>query len=308
MMPSSRLIVNNEMKLSCKFTAVSLISLTFCLLACTSDKIGNNSTKPTKKISLEDYASIADSTLHKNVKMYRALNFKGDTTQWDESDCNIKDTSFSCYHETCVGCYTVKICRDANNNRIKCPSYKDTIYDTTYKNINFGENALVNYIPIAKIPKFNRDTVQKVLSTLYGYACAQFFEFTSNYDLEPIGLPEGFSFEDRNSVPFGYEATSRSGECSVSAANVQYTPKSDYPRSIVRRLPEKVRRVTYQFFNGSMKSYRDTTISWKLAYTDQYGRGDTLDITTKFIADTSTTDSLRTSIMGVHANRKYNAN
>lgn len=165
MMPSSRLIVNNEMKLSCKFTAVSLISLTFCLLACTSDKIGNNSTKPTKKISLEDYASIADSTLHKNVKMYRALNFKGDTTQWDESDCNIKDTSFSCYHETCVGCYTVKICRDANNKRIKCPSYKDTIYDTTYKNINFGENALVNYIPIAKIPKFNRDTVQKVLST-----------------------------------------------------------------------------------------------------------------------------------------------
>jgi hypothetical protein len=240
--------------------------------------------------------------------MYRALNFKGDTTQWDESDCNIKDTSFSCYHETCVGCYTVKICRDANNNRIKCPSYKDTIYDTTYKNINFGENALVNYIPIAKIPKFNRDTVQKVLSTLYGYACAQFFEFTSNYYLEHIGLPEGFTFEKRDLFPFGFEATSRSGKCSVGAANVQYTPNDDNPKSVVRRLPEKVDRITYQFFNGSMKSYRDTTISWKLAYTDQYGRGDTLDITTKFIADTSTTDSLRTSIMGVHASRKYNAN
>lgn len=296
------------MKTSCKFTSISLICLSFSLFACTNDENRIHSTKPTKKISLEDYASIADSTLHKNVKMYRALNFKGDTTQWDESDCNIKDTSFSCYHETCVGCYTVKICRDANNNRIKCPSYKDTIYDTTYKNINFGENALVNYIPIAKIPKFNRDTVQKVLSTLYGYACAQFFEFTSNYYLEHIGLPEGFTFEKRDLFPFGFEATSRSGKCSVGAANVQYTPNDDNPKSVVRRLPEKVDRITYQFFNGSMKSYRDTTISWKLAYTDQYGRGDTLDITTKFIADTSTTDSLRTSIMGVHASRKYNAN
>lgn len=296
------------MKTSCKFTSISLICLSFSLFACTNDENRIHSAKPTKKIFLEDYASIADSTLHKNVKMYRALNFKGDTTQWDESDCNIKDTSFSCYHETCVGCYTVKICRDANNNRIKCPSYKDTIYDTTYKNINFGENALVNYIPIAKIPKFNRDTVQKVLSTLYGYACAQFFEFTSNYYLEHIGLPEGFTFEKRDLFPFGFEATSRSGKCSVGAANVQYTPNDDNPKSVVRRLPEKVDRITYQFFNGSMKSYRDTTISWKLAYTDQYGRGDTLDITTKFIADTSTTDSLRTSIMGVHASRKYNAN
>ena len=296
------------MKTSCKFTSISLICLSFSLFACTNDENRIHSAKPVKEIPLEDYASIADSTLHKNVKMYRALNFKGDTTQWDESDCNIKDTSFRCYHETCVGCYTVKICRDANNNRIKCPSYKDTIYDTTYKNINFGENALVNYIPIAKIPKFNRDTVQKVLSTLYGYACAQFFEFTSNYYLEHIGLPEGFTFEKRDLFPFGFEATSRSGKCSVGAANVQYTPNDDNPKSVVRRLPEKVDRITYQFFNGSMKSYRDTTISWKLAYTDQYGRGDTLDITTKFIADTSATDSLRTSIMGVHASRKYNAN
>ena len=296
------------MKTSCKLTSISLICLSFTLFACSNDEIGSNRAKPVKEIPLEDYVSIADSTLHKNVKMYRALNFNGDTTKWDESDCNINDTSFSCYHETCVGCYTVKICRDAKNKRIECPSYKDTIYDTTYKNINFGENALINYIPIAKIPKFNRDTVQKVLSTLYGYACAQFFEFTSNYYLEPIGLPEGFTIENRNAVPFGYEATSRSGECSVGAANVQYTPNNDYHRSVVRRLPEKVDRVTYQFFNGSMKSYRDTTITWKLVYKDQYGRGDTLDITTKFIADTSATDSLRTSIMGVHASRKYNAN
>ena len=300
------------MKTSCKFTSISLICLSFSLFACTNDENRIHSAKPVKEIPLEDYASIADSTLHKNVKMYRALNFKGDTTQWDESDCSIKDTSFSCYHETCMnGCYmVVKLCRDANNNRIKCPSYKDTIYDTTYKDINFGENALLNYIPIAKIPEFNRDTVQKVLSTLYGDACAQFFEFTSNYYLEPIGLPEGFSFEDRNFVPFGFEATHRSGECNVGAANVQYTPNNDYPRSIVSRLPEEVRRVTYQFFNGSMKSYRDTTISWKLAYTDQYGHGDTLDITTKFIADTSASarDSLRISILGYQHGGSYYAN
>ncbi|WP_295055669.1 hypothetical protein [uncultured Fibrobacter sp.] len=204
----------------------------------------------------------------------------------------------------------VKLCRDTDNKQIECPSYKDTIYDTTYKDINFGENALLNYIPIAKIPEFNRDTVQKVLSTLYGDACAQFFLFSSNYYLKTIGLPEGFTIENRNAVPFGFEATRRSGECNVGRADVQYMPTSNEYRSVVRRLPEDVERVTYQFFNGSMKSYRDTTISWKLAYTDQYGRGDTLDITTKFIADTSASarDSLRISIWGYQHGGSYYAN
>ena len=75
-----------------------------------------------------------------------------------------------------------------------------------------------------KNSRINRDTIQKVLSTLYGDACAQFFQFSSNYYLEPIGLPEGFTFEDRNFAPFGYEATRRSGECNVGVANVHTLP------------------------------------------------------------------------------------
>ncbi len=300
------------MKKSCKFTSISLICLSFSLFACTNDENRIHSAEPAKENPIKDYASIADSTLYKNVTMYRALNFKGDTTMWNESDCSIKDSSFSCYHETCIdGCYMLVMhCQDANNKQIECPSYKDTIYDTTYKDINFSENALVNYIPVAKIPEFNRDTVQKILSTLYGDACAQFFHFSSSYYLEPIGLPEGFTFENRNSVPFGYEATRRSGECRVGRADVQYMPTSNEYRSIIRRLPEDVERVTYQFFNGSIKSYHDTTISWKLAYTDQYGRSDTLDITTKFIADTSASarDSLRINILGYQHGGSYYAN
>ena len=47
-------------------------------------------------------------------------------------------------------------------------------------------------------------------------------------------------------------------------------------------LPEKAKVVNYELINTTIQSYKDTTISWKLVYKDQYGRGDTLDITTKF--------------------------
>ena len=42
-----------------------------------------------------------------------------------------------------------------------------------------------------------------------------------------------------------------------------------------------------------MDSYKDTTINWKLVYKDQYGRGDTLDITTKFKFDESKADTTK---------------
>ena len=299
---------NLKMKLSHKFSIASLIGLTSCFFACSNVDPGVHSAEPAKEIQVKNQASIADSTLHINLIKYRAIGFKGDTTEWNEADCHINDTSFSCYNlkyvSNCsVKDMVIKKCHDDNGNKIECLGYKDTIYDTTYKNINFGENALVNYIPVAKIPEFNRDTVQKLLSTLYGDYCAQFFSFTSEYDLEPVGLPEGFSLKNKRSVPFGFDATYHSGECDVHAANVQYMPSND-PIYIDRRLPEMVETNTYQFFNGSTKTYRDTTIVWKLVYKDLYGRGDTLDITTKFIAD-STRDTSAIMVGGYKHGGSY---
>ena len=194
------------MKLSCKFTSISLICLSFSLFACTNDENRIHSAEPAKEIPLEDYASIADSTLHQNVTIYRIQEFNGDTSEWNASDCNVKDSSFSCRRVTNYDCDQVYdrvlYCKDAYDNPIECPGYKDTIYDTTYQNLNFGKEALVHYIPIAKIPTFKRDSVAKLFSKISGNPCSILLSFSSNYYLEAIGLPDSLTLNlEREYIP-----------------------------------------------------------------------------------------------------------
>jgi len=237
------------------------------------------------------FNKIIDSTFHIKVDLYRVLNYKGDTTIWRTSDCEIKKKSFECYHQECwgIGCSGF---RTRIGGRIAKNHYKDTVYDTTYQNLNFGKNALVHYTPIAKVPKFNRKAVAKALSKLSGKPCYQIFELRSNYKLEAIGLP-GFSWKNRNDYDWGLEAYVKSDEktneskCEVKEPLVLYHPDANAYRYVSWSLPEKIQNYTYLLFNESMDSYRDTTITWKLVYKDQYGRGDTLDITTKFKFDDS---------------------
>ena len=66
------------------------------------------------------------------------------------------------------------------------------------------------------------------------------------------------------------------------SASKRPDPYKQYRNVIFEELPEKARVYNYQLFNKSLQSYKDSTITWKLVYKDQYGRGDTLDITTKF--------------------------
>ena len=234
---------------------------------------------------------IIDSTFHIKVDLYRVLNYKGDTTIWRTSDCEIKKKSFECYHQECwgIGCSGF---RTRIGDRIAKIHYKDTVYDTTYRNLNFGKNALVHYTPIAKVPKFNRKAVAKALSKLSGKPCYQIFELRSNYKLEAIGLP-GFSWKNRDNYEWGIGAHVKSDEktneskCEVREPLFLYHPDANAYRNVSWSLPEKIQNYTYLLFNESMDSYRDTTITWKLVYKDQYGRGDTLDITTKFKFDDS---------------------
>ncbi len=239
---------------------------------------------------------------HIPLTLYRALNFNKDTTVWDTSDCKIGDSAFSCNHADRYD-YAYGALEEFYDDYYEMfwgSSHKKIIYDTTYIDINFGKNALVHYTPVTEIPKLDRKAVAKALSKLSGEACAQIFELRSNYNLEVIGLP-GFSWENRESVMFGYEAyidrdDSGQEKCSVQSARVQYTESSHYSIVYRRSLPEELDDKTFQFFNGTLKTYQDTTISWKLVYTDQYHRADTLDITTKFEYDDS--DSL---------NKKYSS-
>ena len=134
---------------------------------------------------------IIDSTFHIKVDLYRVLNYKGDTTIWNSDECEIGKSSFKCYRQSCwgSGCYGFR------RDRIAKIHYKDTIYDTTHRNLNFGKNALIKYIPVAKIPKIDRRQMKKRLSKLSGEACSEIANLKSNYTFEAIGLPEGFTWK-----------------------------------------------------------------------------------------------------------------
>lgn len=278
-----------------KLKIAAFIGLSFVFFACTSSENGIKSDEK----SLIDYESIKDSTLHQDVTIYRIREFNGDTSEWDASDCNVKESSFSCRRVTNYDCnevyYRVLNCKDADNNPIECPGYKGTIYDTTYKNLNFGKDALVHYIPTAKIPAFKRDSVAKLFSKISGEPCSRLLSFSSNYYLEAISLPDSLTLNlEREYIPEEYIrpkdffvhlsliTNESTGEktCRQDSSRIMYNfyPGSCYYSS----LPEKAKVVNYELFNTTIQAYKDTTISWKLVYKDQYGRGDTLGITTKF--------------------------
>ena len=278
-----------------KLKIAAFIGLSFVFFACTSSENGIKSDEK----SLIDYESIKDSTLHQDVTIYRIREFNGDTSEWDASDCNVKDSSFSCRRVTNYDCnevyYRVLNCKDADNNPIECPGYKDTIYDTTYKNLNFGKDALLHYIPTAKIPAFKRDSVAKLFSKISGEPCSRLLSFSSNYYLEAVGLPDSLTLRlEYAYIPEEYKSpknwnvllnlttneTTGEKTCRQDSLRIMYNfyPGACYYSS----LPEKAKVVNYNLINTTIQSYKDSTFSWKLVYKDQYGRGDTLGITTKF--------------------------
>ena len=306
------------MKNARQLVALGVFCLTYSLMSCSdghhvSDATGESSLPSSS--SEEDEYFFIDSTLHVDVQRYRALNFNKDTTVWEPSDCEIKDSTFSCDHfDRYDYSYGVRddiwdsIFDDENPSK-KRSGYRDTIYDTTYTDINFGKNALVHYTPVAEIPEFDREAVAKALSKLSGERCSQIFELRSNYNLKVIGLP-GFSWKNEDDVMFGYDAyvdmdDSGQEKCSVQGARIQYTMNPHYSVVYRRSLPEELDDNTLQFFNGTLTTFQDTTISWKLVYTDQYRRADTFDITTKFEMNDS--DSLRIRLSGFYDGDCYDA-
>lgn len=290
------------MKLYNKFTITSLTSLTLYLGACANNETVVHNAEPAEEKTVENKVSIADSTLYRHVTILRIKDYYGNISEWHESDCKIADSTFSCYKSECMGnCPTLGLllCTDSNGDDIACPEYKDTINDTTYKNLNFGDEALLHYIPVANIPAFDKEAVKKALSNLSGNYCSQIFQIRSNYSIDAIGLPQNFSWKNRDNYEWGIEAHVKSDEktneskCEVREPLVlsNYDANADW--YISWSLPEKIRDYTYLLFNESMDSYKDTTITWKLVYKDQYGRGDTLDITTKFKFDESKADTTK---------------
>jgi len=205
---------------------------------------------------------------------YRILDFRGDTTIWLPSDCKIFGNRFSCVRR--VSASKWKQCN--------YPYHKDNSSKAKYKNLNFGKEAITNYIPTAEIPEFNRDSVAKVFSTLPSTSCSALLTFKSNYSIEPIGLPKDFEWRKDFPKAVVKEISKKKKLCALEyrSASNRPVPYKQYRDIIFEELPEKARVYNYQLFNKSLQSYKDSTITWKLVYKDQYGRGDTLDVITKF--------------------------
>lgn len=226
-----------------------------------------------------------DKSKHTPLTLYRVLNYKGDTTLW--KSCHIEDSTFSCNntHET-PSCGTY-------SSRFSLPVlYRIEIYDTTFINLNFGKDAITNYIPMARIPEFDRDSVANLFSSLPGEPCTHILFYSSNYSLEPIGLPDDFMMKEINYIKdYQYYANKINDNTGNEVCSVAYKPEY-YTRTSfgeiddcevnIKSIPEEKYYYTYQFLNVSLRSYKGSTLTWKLVYKDQYGRGDTLDITTKF--------------------------
>ena len=215
-----------------------------------------------------------ERSLTKDTLFYRILDFKGDTTIWLPSDCKIFADHFSCIRRESV----------PKGKQCNFPNNKDNSANTTYKNLNFGKEAITNYIPTAEIPEFNRDSVAKVFSVLPSTSCSALLTFKSNYSIEPIGLPKDFEWQKNFPKAVVKEISKKKKMCTLEyrRASKRPDPYEEYHNIIFEELPEKARIYSYQLFNKSLQSYKDSTIKWKLVYKDQYGRGDTLDITTKF--------------------------
>ncbi len=226
----------------------------------------------------QTYTKCFDSTIErsltKDTLFYRILDFKGDTTIWLPSDCKIFADHFSCIRRESV----------PKGKQCNFPNNKDNSANTTYKNLNFGKEAITNYIPVANIPDFNRDSVAKVFSVLPNTSCSALLTFKSNYSIEPIGLPKDFEWQKNFPKAVVKEISKKKKMCTLEyrRASKRPDPYEEYHNIIFEELPEKARVYNYQLFNKSFQSYKDSTITWKLVYKDQYGRGDTLDITTKF--------------------------
>lgn len=226
----------------------------------------------------QTYTKCFDSTikrsLTKDTLFYRILDFKGDTTIWLPSDCKIFADHFSCIRRESV----------PKGKQCNFPNNKDISANASYKNLNFGKDAITNYIPVASIPEFNRDSVAKVFSVLPSTSCSALLTFKSNYSIEPIGLPKDFEWQKNFPKAVVKEISKKKKMCTLEYRRASKRPDSyeEYHNIIFEELPEKARVYNYQLFNKSLQSYKDSTIKWKLVYKDQYGRGDTLDVITKF--------------------------
>lgn len=261
-------------------------------------------------------AAFADDNKNR-VEIYRILMPKGDTTFWNANACTLKDDgSFTCF--CYYGCSREEMLAnqlvDDFDDPIEFPlcvrnrhvDPKIVVGDTFYTDLNFGAHRKTDYIPYANIPEFNRDSIANFFRTIPKEKCSRIIEHYGDYLFEAVGLPEGLVLKSDWEKNMYYERCTRDGICFRDETcpmeyivhyekNVCQLDKDVncwliHPRigglgnkhrcEYKRLTKDEIEYAKYYLFNTRSENLPDTTFAWKLIYKDQYGRGDTLEITT----------------------------
>ena len=185
--------------------------------------------------------------------------------------CYIGSSQFVCYSKNdCTRCLSAST------------YYPPRITEKTLF-INYGPNKITDAMPVYDIPALDSVAFRAAFAQLdyktEDYLSGQIF---SNYQLQAKGLPEGMSFKSSPTIPqssSSYYPFPFSSSQTISVMNACIDQVHDrYPFAYVDK--QKV-----NLYNASAQALEtDTTITWTLIYTDQFGRQDSLAVTTKFIA------------------------
>ena len=185
--------------------------------------------------------------------------------------CYIGSSQFVCYSKNdCTRCLSAST------------YYPPRITEKTLF-INYGPNKITDAMPVYDIPALDSVAFRAAFAQLdyktEDYLSGQIF---SNYQLQAKGLPEGMSFKSSPTIPqssSSYYPFPFSSSQTISVMNACIDQVHDrYPFAYVDK--QKV-----NLYNASAQALEtDTTITWTLIYTDQFGRQDSLAVTTKFNA------------------------
>lgn len=261
-----------------KFIAVSGFVFAGVLAGCDSGSPSSATNEPSS-------SSVADvKTIYVTDTIYQVKTGRDTIQEWNSESCNIKeDGSFTCGGKCSNGgTFAVRVCIDPDTEQLIECSEPVYVRDTVYVELNYGDHPLTGYIPYAKVPEFDGDSVKKHFAEFSRAGCAVSQKFSSNYSLEAIGLPEKYIWYEVSDFSDRYYSGTRGddGNCLFSALLKDVVTVSN-PIVCEPSLPESLMRKTYKLVDTSAGFLTaDTTIQWKLVYKDQYGRGDTLDMTT----------------------------
>ncbi len=184
--------------------------------------------------------------------------------------CYIGSSRFVCYSKNdCTRCLSAST------------YYPPKITEKTLF-INYGPNKITDAMPVYDIPALDSVAIRAAFAQLdyktEDYLSGQIF---SNYQLQAKGLPEGMSFKSSPTIP----QSSSSFSFPYSSAQVLYVMNACID-DVHERYPfAYVSSQKVNLYNAGTQTLKnDTTITWTLVYTDQFGRQDSLAVTTKFKA------------------------